>query len=114
MQTWWMVTITLTDIEGVERRLTDAAEGLSLMEVAKANDVAGIMADCGGACSCATCHVFIDPDWWNKVGPPDDIEFAMLDMVSDVAQPTSRLACQIRLSPDLDGLRVTVAPGGGF
>ena len=109
-----MVEVTLTDVNNVEHVIADAADGLSLMEVAKAHGVPGIMADCGGACSCATCHVFVDPDWWDKVGPPDDIEFAMLDMVADVAQPTSRLSCQIRLSAALDGLRVTVAPDGGI
>ena len=109
-----MVRVKLTDVNGVERAIDDAGDGLSLMEVAKRHSVEGIMADCGGMCSCATCHVFIDPDWWERVGPPDDVEFAMLDMVSDVSQPTSRLSCQIKLSPALDGLRATVAPGGGF
>jgi ferredoxin, 2Fe-2S len=114
MQIWAMVRIKLIDVNGVEHAIADAAEGQSLMEVAKAHGVDGIMADCGGACSCATCHVFIDPEWWERVGEPDDIEFAMLDMVSDVSKPTSRLACQIKLSNALDGLSATVAPGGGF
>ena len=114
MQTWGMIKITLIDANAKECVIANAEEGLSLMEVAKTAGVAGINADCGGACSCATCHVFVDADWWERVGEPDDVEFAMLDMVADVAQPTSRLACQIRLNAALDGLRVTVAPDGGF
>jgi ferredoxin, 2Fe-2S len=108
-----MVQVSITDVNGIVRTIKSHSGGLSLMELAKANDVAGIMADCGGACSCATCHVFVDADWLEKVGPPDDIEFAMLDMVADVAQPNSRLSCQIKLSTALDGLKVTVAPGSG-
>ena len=109
-----MITIYFTDANATERSITVAEEGLSLMEVAKEHGIEGIMADCGGACSCATCHVFIDQQDWDRVGPPDDIEFAMLDMVADVARPNSRLSCQIKLSAALDGLRVTVAPDGGF
>jgi ferredoxin, 2Fe-2S len=109
-----MIKLKLTDVHGVAHEIANAQEGLSLMEVAKAHGVDGIMADCGGACSCATCHVFVDADWWDKVGPPDEIEFAMLDMVADVAQPTSRLSCQIKLNAEMDGLRATVAPDGEF
>ena len=109
-----MVKIIFSDVNGNERLISDAEVGMSMMEVAKANGVAGIAGDCGGACSCATCHVFVDPDWWEKIGEPDDIEFAILDMVADVSQPTSRLSCQIKLTEELNGLRVTVAPGGGF
>ncbi len=109
-----MVEVTLIDTRGAIHKIADAGEGLSLMEVAKANGVEGILADCGGACSCATCHVFVDAGWMDRVGPPDDVEFAMLDMVADVAQENSRLSCQIKLSAALDGLTVTVAPGAGF
>lgn len=109
-----MLTITITDATGADQVISDAGEGLSLMQLAKGHGVAGIAADCGGACSCATCHVIVDPDWWDRVGEPDEIEFAMLDMVADVAQPTSRLSCQIKLGAALDGLRVRVAPDGGF
>jgi ferredoxin, 2Fe-2S len=106
--------ILITDTKGEEHHITTDAVGQSLMEAAKANGVDGILADCGGACSCATCHVFVDAEWWDRVGAPDEIEFAMLDMVADVAQPNSRLSCQIKLTGALDGLKVTVAPGGGF
>ena len=102
--------IQITDGEGRTHRLTDVAAGQSLMEVARLHDIAGLLADCGGACSCATCHVYIDPAWQEAVGPADDIELDMLDMVADVAQPNSRLSCQIALTEALDGLVVTVAP----
>lgn len=109
-----MVRVIFKSVDGTIHDIADAAPGASLMEVARAHDVAGITADCGGACSCATCHVFVDADWLGQVGEPDDIEFAMLDMVADVAQPNSRLSCQIRLTEALDGLSVTVAPAGGI
>jgi 2Fe-2S ferredoxin len=104
------VAVTFIDTNGVERVVPDAEEGLSLMEVGKANGVEGIYADCGGSCSCATCHVYVDPAWMDEVGPGDEIEAAMLDMVSDIAQPNSRLSGQIKVSRALDGLRGTVAP----
>ncbi len=109
-----MVHVTFVDVDGIERTVPDAEDGQSLMEAARANSVEGIFADCGGACSCATCHVYVDADWMAEVGPPDDIEFAMLDMIADVLQENSRLSCQIRLSGALDGLKVTVAPSSGF
>lgn len=82
-----------------------ASEGASLMETAIRNGVAGIEAECGGACSCATCHVYVDPEWRDKVGAPNAMEADMLDMAFDV-ELNSRLACQIRVSPELDGLTV--------
>ncbi|MDE2597394.1 MAG: 2Fe-2S iron-sulfur cluster binding domain-containing protein [Sphingomonadales bacterium] len=99
----------MTDVNGVTRVIDNAEPGLSLMELAKANDVAGIMGDCGGGCACATCHVYVDAAWWDRVGAPDDIEASMLDMAENV-QPRSRLGCQIKLSAELDGITVTVAP----
>ena len=79
-----MVRVTFVDVHGVEQAV--AGEGdLSLMELAKANGIDGIAADCGGACSCATCLVHVDPAWVDRTGAPDDVEYAMLDMVSDVA-----------------------------
>lgn len=102
-----MVQVTFVDVNGVEHQVS-GSDDLSLMELAKANGIDGIAADCGGACSCATCLVHVDPDWVERTGAPDDVEFAMLDMVADVAGETSRLACQIRLNATLDGLRVVV------
>lgn len=105
--------VTMTDVQGNTRTFDDVAEGASLMEVAKAHGVEGIFGDCGGGCACATCHVYVDQAWWTKVGEPDDIEFAMLDMVADVMKDNSRLGCQIKMSPSLDGIAVTVAPTSG-
>jgi len=102
--------VTMTDTAGTVHEITDVAEGQNLMEVGKAHGVAGIFGDCGGGCACATCHVYVADNWWDKVGEPDDIEFAMLDMVSDVARPHSRLGCQVKMSAALDGIAVTVAP----
>ncbi|MBU6266913.1 MAG: (2Fe-2S)-binding protein [Sphingomonadales bacterium] len=100
----------MTDTEGKVHTFDDVAEGQNLMEVGKAHGVAGIFGDCGGGCACATCHVYIGEGWAEKVGQPDDIEFAMLDMVSDVARENSRLGCQVKMRAELDGLNVTVAP----
>jgi 2Fe-2S ferredoxin len=104
------LTVTFVQTDGVERKVEDAKDGWSLMEVARANDVMGILADCGGGCACATCHVYVDPEWAEAVGAPDDLEAEVLDMVSDIRRDTSRLSCQIKLTPALDGVRVTVAP----
>lgn len=106
--------VTMTDVEGETRTFDDVEEGISLMELGKQQGVAGIMGDCGGGCACATCHVYVNQSWWDKVGEPDDIEFAMLDMVADVMKDNSRLGCQIKMSPELDGLEVTVAPASSY
>lgn len=106
--------VTMTDVNGATRTFEGVEEGVSLMELGKQNGVAGIMGDCGGGCACATCHVYVDQAWWAKVGEPDEIEFAMLDMVADVMQDTSRLGCQIKMSAALDGLEVTVAPASTY
>ncbi|MCW1402825.1 2Fe-2S iron-sulfur cluster-binding protein [Novosphingobium sp. MW5] len=103
--------VTITDVKGERRTFDNVEEGLSLMEVAKANGVEGIFGDCGGGCSCATCHVYVAAEWMEKVGQPDDIEMDMLDMAAE-PQPNSRLSCQIKLAPELDGIEVTVAPAG--
>ena len=89
-------------------RVVEAAAGTTVMEAAVDNDVAGIVAECGGACSCATCHVHVDPAWVDKLRPPDPQEDGMLGCVLD-RRPTSRLSCQIVLTPALDGLVVEVA-----
>ena len=85
----------------------DALSGDSVMETAIDNDVEGIIAECGGACSCATCHVYVDPDWLGKLPPPEPIEDGMLDCVLDRRQ-NSRLSCQIRVRDELDGITVNV------
>jgi len=104
------MTITFVQLDGVEKVIEDATEGESLMEIARAAGVEGILGDCGGGCACATCHVYVEPEWLDVVGQPDDIEEMTLDMVSDIHRSNSRLCCQIKMSPELDGLRVAVAP----
>lgn len=85
----------------------DAENGSTVMENAIKNAVPGIEAECGGACACATCHVYVDDAWAEKAGGPEAMEEDMLDFAYDV-QPTSRLSCQIKVSDDLDGLVVKV------
>lgn len=106
------IKITFVQANGSEKTINDGVVGESLMELAKANGVDGILGDCGGGCACATCHVYVAPEWQEKVGKPDDIEDMTLDMVSDIRKPGSRLCCQISVSQELDGLRVEVAPHG--
>lgn len=89
-------------------KVVNAPAGNTLMEAAVDNDVAGIVAECGGACSCATCHVYVDPAWADQLPPPGPQEDGMLGCVLD-RRPTSRLSCQVVLKPGLDGLVVEVA-----
>ena len=89
-----------------ELKKIDAEDGLTLMEVARDNDL-GIEGTCGGSISCCTCHVVIEKDWFVKVGPANPDEEDMLDLAVDL-QPTSRLGCQIEVSPELDGLIVNI------
>ena len=101
--------VTCIQADGVVRVLDNIEPGRSLMEVARASGVVGILGDCGGTCACATCHVYVDPEWVKVVGTPDDIEAALLDLI-DAKADNSRLSCQIMLRPELDGLIVTVGP----
>lgn len=80
---------------------------MTVMEAAVKNAVPGIEAECGGACSCATCHVYVDDEWREKTGQPDEMEEDMLDFAFDV-RDSSRLSCQIKVSDELDGLVVHV------
>jgi len=100
-----MAKITYVDHEGTER-VVEATNGESVMEAAIKNSIPGIDADCGGACACATCHVYVDEAFMGKVGSPEDMEQSMLDFAENV-QSNSRLSCQISVSDDLDGLKVT-------
>jgi len=100
----------MVQADGEEVIIPDAVIGESLMLAARAHGVDGILGDCGGGCACATCHVYVDADWQDVVGTPDSIEEMTLDMVSDITHGNSRLSCQIAIRPELDGLRVTVAP----
>ena len=85
----------------------EVALGWSVMEGAVRNLVPGIDADCGGACACATCHVYVDPAWAATLPAKSDMEDAMLDFAQDV-RPTSRLSCQLRVTSEMDGLVVRV------
>ncbi len=85
----------------------DAEVGSTVMENAIRNAVPGIEAECGGACACATCHVYVDDGWRDATGEPGPMEEDMLDFAYDV-RPTSRLSCQIKVSDALDGLIVTI------
>ena len=89
-----------------ELKKIDAEDGLTLMEVAGDTDL-GIEGTCGGSISCCTCHVVIEKEWFSKVGPANPDEEDMLDLAVDL-QPTSRLGCQIEVTPDLDGLIVNI------
>ena len=100
-----MARITYIEFDGTEHPV-NVKNGLSVMEGAVKNNVPGIDADCGGACACATCHVYVDEAWTDKVGPPSAMEESMLDFAEGV-QPNSRLSCQIKVTDDLDGLAVT-------
>jgi 2Fe-2S ferredoxin len=99
-----MVTITYVEFDGT-RHTVDVRNGLSLMEGAVFNNVPGIEGDCGGLCACATCHVFLPEDWAERVPAKEDMEERMLDFAFDV-QEGSRLACQIEVTDEIDGLEV--------
>lgn len=83
----------------------EAETGATVMETAVRNAIPGIVGECGGACACATCHVYVDPAFEALTGPPSAMEEDMLDFAYDV-RPNSRLSCQIRIRPELDGLVV--------
>ncbi len=100
-----MAKITFIDQEGTKREV-EAKAGQSIMEVAVANMIPGIDADCGGACACATCHVYVDDAWAGKLKPMDDMEESMLDFAEDVREH-SRLSCQILVTDEIDGIVVT-------
>jgi len=100
-----MATIIYVDHSGEERKV-EATNGESVMEAAIKNSIPGIDADCGGACACATCHVYVDPAFLEKVGAAEEMEQSMLDFAENV-ESNSRLCCQISVSDELDGLRVT-------
>lgn len=101
-----MPTITYIQPEGTSESV-EAELGMSVMETAVDNGVDGIVAECGGACSCATCHVYVDAEWLQRLPAPDEHEDAMLDCVFD-RQQSSRLSCQIEVTEEIDGLTVNV------
>ncbi|WP_249694064.1 2Fe-2S iron-sulfur cluster-binding protein [Stappia sp. WLB 29] len=101
-----MPKITYISADGAET-VVDAPVGSTVMENAIKHMVSGIEAECGGACACATCHVYVDDAWTGVTGSPEPMEEDMLDFAYDV-QPTSRLSCQIKVTDAMDGLVVRV------
>src|ERR1044072_9776204 len=99
-----MAKIHFVDHSG-EKRTIEIENGATVMEGAIRNAIPGIDADCGGACACATCHVYDDEAWREKVGGPSAMEESMLDFAENV-EPNSRLSCQLKVSDALDGLTV--------
>ena len=99
-----MIKITYIEHDGTAHEIETTAD-MSVMEAAKGHAVPGIDADCGGACACATCHVYVDPAWVDRVGPPEEEEADLLAFAND-PEEHSRLSCQIRLRAELDGLVV--------
>ena len=100
-----MAKITFIQHNGTEQTV-EGLPGMSVMETAVKNMVPGIDADCGGACACATCHVYVEPEWVEKAGARNPMEEDMLDFAWQPDPVRSRLTCQIKVSPALDGLVV--------
>lgn len=101
-----MAKITFIQPDG-RAQTVDGEAGMTVMETAKKHLVDGIEAECGGACACATCHVYVDDQWRERVGPPAEMEEDMLDFAFDVRE-SSRLSCQVKVTNELDGLVVRV------
>jgi 2Fe-2S ferredoxin len=101
-----MPTIVFQQPDGV-RREVEAPAGITLMEAARLNGVTGVVAQCGGACACATCHVYVDPAWFGRLDPPEDMEEGMLETAWE-PRANSRLSCQVPVTTKLDGLVVVV------
>jgi 2Fe-2S ferredoxin len=99
-----MVKITFIDAEGTPRTV-EGEVGSTVMETAIRHGVPGIEAECGGACACSTCHVYIDDSWREKVGEPSPMEEDMLDFAYE-RKENSRLSCQIKVTEEIDGLTV--------
>jgi len=99
-----MANITYIEHDGTGHTI-EVKTGQSVMEGAVKHNIPGIDADCGGACACATCHVYVDPAWLDKTGTPSAMEESMLDFAEGV-EPNSRLSCQIKVTDALDGLVV--------
>ena len=100
-----MTKMTYKDYQGNTRTI-DVDNGLSVMEGAVQNEISGIDADCGGSMACATCHVYVEEKWLNKIPKAEEAEIDMIDMAYE-PKKNSRLSCQIIVSDELDGLEVT-------
>jgi 2Fe-2S ferredoxin len=104
------MTIRVVDRQG-EEHVLEALEGWRVMEIIRDWGLP-IKAECGGACACATCHVYVDEGWLARLHPPHEEEIDKLDEAVEV-KPNSRLSCQVLFSAELDGLKVTLAPEAG-
>ncbi len=102
-----MPKITYIESDGTSHTV-DVPEGISVMEGAVNNLVPGIVADCGGACACATCHVYVDKAWVSRLPPVQELEEDMLDFAWGPNPQRSRLSCQLSVTPDMDGLVVHI------
>ncbi|MFN6924971.1 2Fe-2S iron-sulfur cluster-binding protein [Tabrizicola caldifontis] len=102
-----MAKITYVEHSGREH-VVDVPNGLTVMEGARDNGIPGIEADCGGACACSTCHVYVDPAWVDRLPPKDSMEQDMLDFAWNPDPVRSRLTCQLKVTDALDGLRVQI------
>jgi len=100
-----MAKVTFVDAAGASRTV-EAQIGSTVMETALRNSIPGIEAECGGACACATCHIYVASEWVEKAGKASQMEEDMLDFAAEV-RPNSRLSCQIKVSEALDGLVVS-------
>ena len=101
-----MAHIKFIVADGTETQI-EAESDISLMIAAITHGIHGIVAECGGACSCATCHVMVDPDWYGRLPEPQSFEKDMIEFVAE-PRPTSRLSCQINVTDELDGLVVRI------
>jgi 2Fe-2S ferredoxin len=102
-----MSKVVYVSHDGTRREL-DVADGVSLMQAAISNGIYDIVGDCGGSASCATCHVYVDDAFMDKVLPPNERETGMMDCAAAEVKPNSRLSCQIAMTPELDGIVVYI------
>jgi 2Fe-2S ferredoxin len=102
-----MARIKFIAADGSGETEIQAENGVSVMHAAINNGIPGIVAECGGACSCATCHVIVDPEWYAKLPPAQALEKDMVEFAAEKSE-TSRLSCQITVTDDIDGLVVKV------
>lgn len=102
-----MVQVVYTEHDGTQEQL-DVPEGWSLMQAAISNGVEGIEGECGGSCCCATCHVYVDEAYLDKLEPMSENEEKLLGETASERKPNSRLACQIKASADLEGIQIQI------
>ena len=102
-----MARITYIEHDGTEH-VVEIAPGLTVMEGARKNSIDGVVAECGGACACATCHVYVHPDWVEKLQPKEEMESDMLEFAFEPDPLRSRLTCQLEVTNALDGLIVEI------